>query len=245
MSQVPRHDERASLFRRVRAALVVLLILGLLVWMVATFTTNQFQTSAEAQVETIASEAPVDERADEDVSKEALAVRESRGVENSFGVTEAPREPAPELETEQQLASTPQQSLEPKELDQKAIIAGNVQIEIGEIQSVQAKAVLPGEISGPAVKVPVKITNGTEEPIISRDVVADVFFGQDLMPGIPLISSGESSFPITINPGEEARAFYVVVVPEDVGSSIRVTVNYHASEPVAVFDGIRPLAASE
>lgn len=245
MNQLPEKESGARDSRKMFTAVVVVLVLGLLSWALIAYMQGRSASSADPKVEPVASAAPTDNRADDEISEEARLVRESKGVENSYGVSEAPRDSEPDLEAEQLLASKPQESLEPKEMDVSVTVAHDVRIEIGEVQAVKAKAKLPGEISGPAVKVPVTITNNTDKVIISRDVIADVFFGEDLLPGTPLISAEDANFPISINPGDEVTASYVVVVPDGVGESIRVTVNYQAAEPVAVFDGIRPTAASE
>lgn len=176
-------------------------------------------------------------------SPEVKAVEGSQGVENSYGVSEAPRSPEPDATSQAKLAQQPQKELKTAKLGAEVQVVPDVVVELGKIRAVTAEASLPGEIGGPAVQVPVSITNNTDADILTRDVVTDVFFGKDQLPGIPLISAEDNQFPVNLAPGATATATYVVVLPDNAGTTLRVTVNYRAADPLAVFEGTWPGAA--
>ncbi len=179
-----------------------------------------------------------------DLSKEAQAVHEGHGVENSYGVLEVPR-PEPDAKKAAELGQEQQLELDPLSFDDSAETAAGVHVKVGKISQIKAEASLPGEVAGQAVRVPVSISNETEEEISTRDVVINVFFGEDEVPGVPVISARDDSFPLVVEPGATATTHALVVIPEKAGSKLTVTVNLQATEPVAIFVGQRANATSE
>lgn len=186
--------------------------------------------------------APV-EPSEQATSPEVKAVQGSQGVENSYGVSEAPRSSEPDATSQAKLAQQPQKQHKTAKLGAEVQVVPDVVVELGKIRAVTAEASLPGEIGGPAIQVPVSITNNTDADILTRDVVTDIFFGKDQLPGIPLISAENDQFPVNLAPGATATATYVVVLPDNAGTTVRVTVNYRAADPLAVFEGTWPGAA--
>lgn len=223
------------------AALVVAILTGVSLY-IATGVEPDPSGPSAAQGST--QEVPGQNLDKEDLSKEAQAVHEGHGVENSYGVMEAPR-PEPDAKKAAQLGAEQQPELHPVSFDDSAETAAGVHVKLGEISQVEAKASLPGEIAGQAVRVPVSISNETKEDISTRDVVINVFFGKEQVPGVPVISAQDDSFPLVVEPGATATTHALVVIPGKAGSKLTVTVNLQAADPVAVFVGQRPNATSE
>lgn len=240
MAETPSPVSRKTGSKSVISIVGIVIIAAVIIWFFYFFQSPTPTPSVAVPAATPATEAPGDPRSLDELSDEAKSVRESQGVENSFGVTEAPRSPAKETKKEQELALVPQVEEKPVPLSKPISVKKNIEISVGKVRAVTSKANLPGEISGAAVEVPVTVKNETSEDISTRDVVVDVFFGKDLLPGVPMISSENSIFPLKVKPGEKATATFTVVVPDGVSEKIRVSVNTGASLPIALFDGERP-----
>lgn len=188
-------------------------------------------------------QASATELSEQATSAEVKKVRSSEGVKNSYGVSEAPRSAPADAKRDAKLAEEPQRRHQAVKLGTDVEVVSDVVVQLGKIRAVKAEASLPGEIGGPAISVPVSITNATDAEILTRDVVTDVFFGKDQLPGVPLISSEDNQFPVNLAPGATATATYVVVLPAKAGTTVSVTVNYRAADPIAVFEGTWPGAA--
>lgn len=110
-----------------------------------------------------------------------------------------------------------------------------VSVALAGIEQVTTEANLPGEIAGPGLKVTVKITNGSSEPLDLSNVVVDL---QDAVqtPSIPM-TTGATPLTGFLAAGEEANGVYIFTTSSGYTDPATVTVTYSAGQPVAVFVG--------
>lgn len=125
--------------------------------------------------------------------------------------------------------------------DAPAEIASGVSATVGSVTAVTGEASGVGETAGPAVRFEVTITNGSGETIDLQNVRALVDYGSDLTPASELSGGPDIvAFPASLEAGASATASYVFTVPVESRSDVRVTIDYLASVPFALFVGSAP-----
>lgn len=117
-----------------------------------------------------------------------------------------------------------------------------VTAEIVTIEAVEGEARLPGEISGPALRVRVKLTNDTDGTVNLSRVLVDVTSGPDRTPGLALGNPGAEPFNGELAAGRSAEGVYVFGVPVDERGQVQVNVSYDVTAPILVFEGPAPRA---
>lgn len=122
-------------------------------------------------------------------------------------------------------------------LDQPVDTPAGVTVRVSSIESVTGEAVVPGEISGPALKVSIEIANGSAETMDLRTAVVTLTHGASLEPGNPISKPGGTPFPPQLAPGESATGAFVFEVPEERRDLVRIDVDLAVSEPIIVFEG--------
>ncbi len=165
--------------------------------------------------------------------------RSAAGSAGKAGTTNAsagdPRGSIHEVEPERKGAG----ELDPVDLVSTAKFDSGVTIRLKSVTSMTATAVLPGEISGPAVRVTVELTNSTGSPINLDNVAVELV----TMTGTPapLITSSDAvPFKGNAASGATSTGTYVFTVDPAKRESARVSVKYSANTPTAVFTGSLP-----
>lgn len=93
-----------------------------------------------------------------------------------------------------------------------------------------------GEVSGPAVRVTVTITNGSSAAISLDAVTVNAYSGADATPAAPLSSDGSSApFTGSLAPGATASGVYAFSIADGTSDSVVVTVSRGAGSPLVVF----------
>lgn len=129
------------------------------------------------------------------------------------------------------------ETLEPAPFDQEAAPAEGVTVAVASIEAVQGEALAPGEVSGPALRITVKVTNsGTVARTLSSAVV-NVYLGADLLAANPVSRPEGQPFPSELAPGGSADGIFVFEVAEDQRSQIRVEVDLDLATPLVIFEG--------
>jgi cytoskeletal protein RodZ len=130
---------------------------------------------------------------------------------------------------------------DPHPFDAPAEITSGVSATVGSLTAVTGVASGVGETGGPAVRFEVTITNNSAETIDLQNVRAVVDYGSDLTPASELSGGPDIvAFPASLEAGASATAAYVFTVPVEGRSDMRVTVDYLASVPFALFVGAAP-----
>ena len=123
----------------------------------------------------------------------------------------------------------------PVPLESPASVA-DAQVKLA-VEAVNVEATVPGEISGPAVRVKVTTTAGSSALDLSGASVT-VTYGQESTPAVMLTSDQQSqTLPDSVAAGSEATGVYDFAVPEGSRDQVVVRVYLNSQEPVAVFSG--------
>ncbi|MGB6057051.1 MAG: hypothetical protein WBF71_02215 [Microthrixaceae bacterium] len=129
--------------------------------------------------------------------------------------------------------------LTPVDLDSTAKFGSGVTVRLKSITATTAKAVLPGEISGPAVRVTVELTNSTATPLNLDNVAVELI----TMTGTPagLITSSDAvPFKGNAASGATSTGTYVFSVDPAKRETARLSIKYSANTPTAIFTGSLP-----
>lgn len=217
---------RASRWRYVVAALVVVVVVAVIVWAV---TRGAGENAAAPTPSPSLSEGlePTAEPSDAVPSASPSASDPSAapavpGGEGAGGVERPTADPVP-LEA-------------PAELGTEAIVR------VTSLEAVAGTGQGAGEIAGPAIRVNLTIENRTAEAISLASMVVNFTYGSADTPAISLSGPGRVEFGGVVAPGGQATGSYVFNVPVDQRDLVRVWVDYRLELPVAVFEGPAPTA---
>ncbi len=151
--------------------------------------------------------------------------------------TVPPPPPTPEPTGPTENADALPPSLAPVGLTEEAAVGNGVTATVEDLEAVLGSAQGPGQVAGPAVRVTVRIVNGTGAPLSLDAVAVDVTYGPGATPASPLDDPSAAPFTGTAGPGESATGIYVFTVPEDRRDALTVAVGYQAGAPYLVFTG--------
>lgn len=121
-------------------------------------------------------------------------------------------------------------------LDQTVEFTTGVSVAVTEVAAISVTAATPGEISGPAVRVTVQVTNASTASINLDSAVVNLT-AEDGAYGVGTTAGDPQPFSGDIAPGASATGTYVFMLDPATGRSVSVSVNYGAGEPLAVFTG--------
>lgn len=128
-------------------------------------------------------------------------------------------------------------SLEPVALDQEAAVGNGITAEVESLEAIEGSGQGPGNIAGPALRVTVRIVNGTAEPVSLDGVAVDLAHGTELVPASPLDDPSVAPFSGSLQPDESALGVYVFSVPAGDRDLVSLSVGYQAGAPFLVFTG--------
>jgi hypothetical protein len=134
-------------------------------------------------------------------------------------------------------AEDPPPALSAVPLDATAEVGDGVSATLPRIEAIRGTGRGPGNMPGPAVRLTVRIHNGTGQPVSVDGVAVNMAYGADLTPASPLDDPSQAPFRGTVNPGQSADGVYVFSVPSDARDSVTVEVGYRAGAPLLVFTG--------
>jgi hypothetical protein len=131
----------------------------------------------------------------------------------------------------------PPPSLPAVALDGTADAGDGVSARLTAIDAIQGEAGGPGQVAGPALRVTVRILNGSSADISLDGVAVNLAYGADNTPGSPIQDSSAAPFTGSLPAGDEAEAVYVFSVPEDSRDVVTVEVGYQPGAPLMIFSG--------
>jgi hypothetical protein len=123
------------------------------------------------------------------------------------------------------------------QITHSASFGNNVTASITKVSAITAKAKRPGEISGPAVAVSIRLVNGSNKAIDTSNAVVNLYYGKAKTPGSPMSGPPSSPFGKSVPAGKTVTVVYVFRVPADQRSKLRIEVSYSPTAPVVVFVG--------
>ncbi|TFV53001.1 hypothetical protein [Blastococcus sp. TF02A-35] len=151
--------------------------------------------------------------------------------------TQPPAPPTPEPAGPTDVVDEAPPSLDAVGLDETAAVGNGITAEVTGIEAIEGTAVGPGNIAGPALRVTVRIENGTGAPVSLDAVAVDLAYGEDLTPASPLDDPSRSPFSGSVPAGEDREGTYVFTVPEGARDAVTIQVGYQAGAPFLVFRG--------
>ncbi|MFJ4998246.1 hypothetical protein ACIP5T_08860 [Microbacterium sp. NPDC088619] len=126
-------------------------------------------------------------------------------------------------------------------LDEPAPAVQGVVAEVTALEAITAGSDIPGEPSGPAIQVTVRLTNDSDEAVDTAGAnVTLTYGGDDRLPAAGLTGAGSSVWPASIAASDSAEAIFQFAVPSSPEGDLRVTVDILASAPNVIFVGPRP-----
>jgi hypothetical protein len=117
------------------------------------------------------------------------------------------------------------------------VSTGGVSVSLASITAIDGHGSGPGNISGPALRVTVRVRNDGSAAFSLDGISVNLAYGGDLNPASPLDDPSAAPFHGMLQPGKVAEGTYVFTVPADARHSVSVQVLPSAGSPVAVFTG--------
>jgi hypothetical protein len=134
-------------------------------------------------------------------------------------------------------ADEPPPSLSPVALDQPAAVGNGITARIVSMEGIDAAAVGPGNVSGPALRVSVELTNGTTGAVSLDGVAVDLASGPELVPASPVDDASAAPFHGSVPAGGTAQGVYVFTISPADRTDVTLSVGYEAGAPFLVFTG--------
>jgi hypothetical protein len=128
------------------------------------------------------------------------------------------------------------QEAPPVGLDASPVVAPGVTLRVKGVTGVDGTASLPGEVSGPAVRVELELTNSSGASVDLASTVVGLAYGAERIPA-NTFSTGTSSLVGPLDTGSSTTGVYVFAVPTDEQGTLRLSVDYMVGVPVVVFEG--------
>ncbi|MCF6509013.1 hypothetical protein E9549_16595 [Blastococcus sp. MG754426] len=169
----------------------------------------------------------------------AAAADEPAAAQTSAAADEtiAPLPPTPTPTGPTEDVDEPPPSLPEVALDAPAAVGNGVVATVASVEAIEGTGVGPGNIAGPALRVTVRIENGTPEAVSLDGVAVNLAYGDDRTPASPLDDPSRRPFTGMVEPGGSGEGVYVFSVPTDVRELVTVEVGYQAGAPLLLFTG--------
>jgi hypothetical protein len=116
------------------------------------------------------------------------------------------------------------------------VVDSGVSVRLDGVTAITAKAQLPGEISGPAIEITVRVLNTSTQSISLNDVVVNATDSTGV-PGVQMSASPAAPFPASVAAGQQATGIYVFTLGTAHRDPVSITVSYRPGAPVALFTG--------
>jgi hypothetical protein len=129
---------------------------------------------------------------------------------------------------------------DPIPLDETGDFGTGLSVQLVGIEAIEGEARTQGEISGPALRIELELTNDSDEAISLEQVQVEVTYGEERTPGIELTGSGTVPFPESVAPDDSTTGTVVFVVPADQRDLVQIVVTQTTGAPIIVFEGSAP-----
>ena len=150
--------------------------------------------------------------------------------------------PSPSLGTPSSLGSgapepvDPVKTKKPVALDKTGDFGTGLTVRLSDLAAVEGEATVPGEISGPAIKVTVKARNRADRAVDLNTVLVFFSYGPDQTPASEL-KDGARPLKGRIASDDTKTGTYIYSVPEDEREKVRVEISYSGKAPTVAFEG--------
>lgn len=131
------------------------------------------------------------------------------------------------------VSANPQTTASPVTLNH-SYQAGKVEVSLTSLKAVNAKGAGPGEISGPALAVSVRIINGAATSLDVSHVIVNLL---DAKGNVATPLSPSAPFSGSVAAGGSAKGTYEFSIAKNVRKPVKVSVTYDLDQPTALFVG--------
>lgn len=169
-------------------------------------------------------------------SSDAPTVSASSSASETDRATGSPSKasPNPALKS----ATAVQTTAAPIPIKSTGNFGGKVTGSIVAVKAVNAKAVQPGEVSGPGLAITIKLVNGSASAINLNNAVVNLAYGAAAAPGGPMTGPPAQPLPQVLAAGKSATAVYVFTTTKAGQTGpISIQVSYSPLAPIVVFSG--------
>jgi hypothetical protein len=98
-------------------------------------------------------------------------------------------------------------------LSRPARPAPSLVVDVPRVEKVQAKAEIPGEVSGPALRFTVRVRNTSGKTVPIKTALANLYYGPDRTPATMMTHPGAKNFPEKVAPGQAVTGVVLFTVP--------------------------------
>jgi len=130
---------------------------------------------------------------------------------------------------------------EPVGVAETASFGDGVTARLSSVRSLEAKASLPGETSGPAVALNLSISNGSPATIELASITVDLVDSRG-MSSILIHSEPPTELSGSLSAGATAEGTYVYRLDPEMRDNASITVKYSSVTPLVTFQGSLPHA---
>ena len=96
---------------------------------------------------------------------------------------------------------------------QAARPAPSLVVDITRVEKIQAKAEIPGEVSGPALRITVRVRNTSNKTVPIKSALANLYYGPERTPATLMTHPGAKAFPEKIPAGGTGTGVVLFTVP--------------------------------
>lgn len=161
-------------------------------------------------------------------------------IDPSHSPAPASTAPAPTPGGTGSTVSNPRESVQaPVQISATASVPKQASATLTKIESVQTTAVLPGEVSGPGLKITLRITNSSSSDL-KVDGTIMTLTGTDEAPGEEMSGPPAKVVKGTLKPGQSATGVFVFAIAASNRQKVTVHVTLPTNSPVMVFQGPAP-----
>lgn len=123
-------------------------------------------------------------------------------------------------------------------LTQPAKAAGFT-VRLTGLKAIKSKGRGPGEVSGPALRVDVRLTNGTSKAFDASAVVVTLLDSRN-DPGAEMLGPPHAPMRAIVKPGDSVGGVWVFNVPTNRRDPVKILVTLPTDAPVLLFSGRAP-----
>ena len=128
----------------------------------------------------------------------------------------------------------------PVPIDKPDTVEQGLVARVSRLEAVQAKATGPGEVSGPAVRVTIALSNRSGKAVDLSNTVVNFTYGTAETPASPISGNKSRALPNRLADGHDASGRFVFEVPRSGRDQVTITVDYSVKTPVVAFRGKAP-----
>ncbi|WP_416890357.1 hypothetical protein [Microbacterium sp.] len=123
------------------------------------------------------------------------------------------------------------------DIDDTASPEKDVAVRVASVHRFEATGALPGEVSGPALRVTVEIDNQSDADLDTSLATLAVDFGDDRVPAPELDDPEAPANPGIVAPGDLGTIVRSFTIPDGETDRMRVSLEMSVGKPTVIFEG--------